>query len=297
MRKKLFTTICAFSTLSILCVTPVMAKTTSVNNTRTQSNVSKVFSIYNSQSCGELMQNTNSLCIKGNAGISDVLTNLLQNGCNLKAEKNGAVTGANSYLNNTLICQPTDISKPNGTATPNSTPCQNPTAAPTETNAPNQTTTAAPDSTSSPAPTITATPQVTSTPVVSNTETPQNKDFVSQVAQLVNAERAKAGLSPVTLDTTLSKAAQVRAKETVSYFSHTRLNGSTFSSAITEQGISFRGAGENIAYGQKTPQEVMNGWMNSAGHRANILNVNFTKIGVGYYQQNGVNYWTQLFTY
>ena len=125
----------------------------------------------------------------------------------------------------------------------------------------------------------------------------ENNDFVSQLAQLVNVERAKAGLSPVTLDTTLSKAAQVRAKETVSYFSHTRPNGSTFSSAITEQGISFRGAGENIAYGQKTPQEVMNGWMNSAGHRANILNANFTKIGVGYYQQNSVNYWTQLFTY
>lgn len=245
MKKKLFTTICAFSTLSIFCVTPVMAKTTSINNACTQANVSKVFSIYNSQNCGELIENVNSLCIKGDTGISDALTNLLQNGCNLKAE----------------------------------------------TNAPNQNTTTAPTITA------TSTPKVTSTPIVSNTETPQNKDFVSQVAQLVNAERAKAGLSPVTLDATLSKAAQVRAKETVSYFSHTRPNGNTFSSAITEQGISFRGAGENIAYGQKTPQEVMNGWMNSAGHRANILNANFTKIGVGYYQQNGVNYWTQLFTY
>lgn len=295
MKKKLFTTICALSTLSMFCVTPVMAKTTSINNTCTQATVSKVFSTYNSQNCGELMQN--SLCIKGNTGISDALTNLLQNGYNLKAETNGAVTGVNSCLNNTLTCQPTDISKPNVTATPTSSPCQNPTTAPTETSAPNQTITAAPDSTSNPAPTITATPQVTSTPVVSNTKTPQNNDFVSQVVQLVNAERAKAGLSPITLDTTLSKAAQIRAKETVNYFSHTRPNGSTFSSAITEQGISFRGAGENIAYGQKTPQEVMNGWMNSAGHRANILNANFTKIGVGYYQQNGVNYWTQLFTY
>lgn len=295
MKKKLFTTICALSTLSMFCVTPVMAKTTSINNTYTQATVSKVFSTYNSQNCGELMQD--SLCIKSNTGINNALTNVLQNGCNLKAETNSVITGANSCLNNTLTCQPTDIPKPNTTATPTSSPCQNPTTAPTETSAPNQTITAAPDSTSNPAPTITATPQVTSTPVVSNTETPQNNDFVSQVAQLVNVERAKAGLSPVTLDTTLSKAAQVRAKETVSYFSHTRPNGSTFSSAITEQGISFRGAGENIAYGQKTPQEVMNGWMNSAGHRANILNANFTKIGVGYYQQNGVNYWTQLFTY
>ncbi len=291
MKKKLFTTICAFSTLSIFCVTPVMAKTTSINNACTQANVSKVFSIYNSKNCGELIENANSLCIKGDTGISDALTNLLQNGCNLKAETNGVVTDVNSCLNNILTCQPTDISKPNVTATPTSTPCQNPTATPTETNAPNQ------NATTAPTITATSTPQVTSTPIVSNTETPQNKDFVSQVAQLVNAERAKAGLSPVTLDATLSKAAQVRAKETVSYFSHTRPNGNTFSSAITEQGISFRGAGENIAYGQKTPQEVMNGWMNSAGHRANILNANFTKIGVGYYQQNGVNYWTQLFIY
>lgn len=122
--------------------------------------------------------------------------------------------------------------------------------------------------------------------------------YVEQVAKLVNEERAKAGLSALTLNTDITAAANVRAKEIAQSFSHTRPNGSSFSSVLREQGISFRGAGENIAWGQKTPEQVMNGWMNSEGHRANILNKNFTEIGVGYYQDaNGVNHWVQLFTY
>lgn len=126
----------------------------------------------------------------------------------------------------------------------------------------------------------------------------ENADYVQQVVDLVNQERAKAGLSPVTADTTIQAAAQVRAKETETSFSHTRPDGSSFSTALTQQGVQFRGSGENIAWGQRSPEEVMNGWMNSAGHRANILNANYTKIGVGYYQNaSGTNYWTQLFTY
>lgn len=125
-----------------------------------------------------------------------------------------------------------------------------------------------------------------------------NSSYEQQVIDLVNKERAKAGLSALKLDKNVAKAALVRAKETEKSFSHTRPNGSKFSTALTESGVSFRGAGENIAWGQKTPQEVMKGWMNSDGHRANILNKNFTTIGVGYYRNaSGVNYWTQLFTY
>lgn len=91
---------------------------------------------------------------------------------------------------------------------------------------------------------------------------------------------------------------QVRAVETKTLFSHTRPDGSSFSTALKEQGVSYRGAGENIAWGQKTPEQVMEGWMNSAGHRANIMNEKYTSLGVGYYQsETGVNYWTQLFTY
>lgn len=121
-------------------------------------------------------------------------------------------------------------------------------------------------------------------------------DFASQVVALVNAERAKQGLSALKVDAKVQQAALVRAQESAQSFSHTRPNGSSFSTALTEAGVSFRRSGENIAYGQSTPQQVMNAWMNSSGHRANILNENFTTIGVGYTVINGTAYWAQLFT-
>lgn len=121
-------------------------------------------------------------------------------------------------------------------------------------------------------------------------------DFASQVVALVNAERAKQGLSALTIDTKVQQAALMRAKESAQSFSHTRPNGSSFSTALSEAGVSYRTAGENIAYGQSTPQQVMNAWMNSSGHRANILNANYTTIGVGYTVINGTAYWAQLFT-
>ena len=143
------------------------------------------------------------------------------------------------------------------------------------------------------------------TPPSEDTNTPENKPeadkeltVAEQVVELVNQERTKAGLSAVTLDQNIASAALVRAKEIETSFSHTRPNGSKFSTALTEQGVTFKGAGENIAWGQKSPEAVMQAWMNSEGHRANILNKNFTKIGVGYYQNAaGRNFWTQLFTY
>lgn len=122
--------------------------------------------------------------------------------------------------------------------------------------------------------------------------------YASRILDLVNAERAKAGLSALRLDTGITAAANVRAKEIKQSFSHTRPNGSSFSTALQEQGVTYRGSGENIAWGQKSPEQVMNAWMNSSGHRANILNPNFQNIGIGYYQDaNGRNYWVQLFTY
>ena len=124
------------------------------------------------------------------------------------------------------------------------------------------------------------------------------QSYAQQVVDLVNAERAKAGLSALTVQTDVTAAANVRAREIKQQFSHTRPNGSNFSTALQEQGVSYRGSGENIAYGQRTPQQVMEGWMNSSGHRANILNANYKNIGVGYYQdENGIGHWVQLFTY
>jgi len=127
--------------------------------------------------------------------------------------------------------------------------------------------------------------------------TPSQNDFATQVVNLVNAERQKAGLSAVTVDASVQRAAQVRAQEQVKTFSHTRPNGTSCFTALSEAGVNYRGAGENIAYGQTTPQAVMSAWMNSSGHRANILNAKFQKIGVGYVVVNGVPYWAQMFTY
>lgn len=123
------------------------------------------------------------------------------------------------------------------------------------------------------------------------------KSFAEQVVDLVNIERTKAGLSPLTINKTVESAALVRAREIETSFSHTRPDGTSFTSVLKEHGVSYMRAGENIAWGQKTPEIVVNGWMNSPSHRANILNASFNTIGVGHYQNpKGVNYWTQLFT-
>ena len=113
-----------------------------------------------------------------------------------------------------------------------------------------------------------------------------------QVAALVNEERRKAGVGSLTFDAELSSNAAVRAREIVQKFEHTRPDGSKFSTAIT---IPWRTVGENIAAGQRSPQEVMNSWMNSTGHRQNILQSSFAKIGVAVLERSGRLYWVQLF--
>lgn len=120
--------------------------------------------------------------------------------------------------------------------------------------------------------------------------------YAAEVVRLVNEERAKAGLPSLNVHTKAESAALLRAKEIERSFSHTRPNGSNFSTVLSSAGIRFQSAGENIAYGQITPALVMNDWMKSSGHRANILNTGFTSIAVGHYQNSaGVDYWVQLF--
>ncbi|MGN1401101.1 MAG: CAP domain-containing protein [Bacillus sp. (in: firmicutes)] len=119
--------------------------------------------------------------------------------------------------------------------------------------------------------------------------------FEQQVIDLTNAERAKSGLEPLTLDKELSAVARKKSEDMQanSYFSHTSPTyGSPFD-MMKQFGISYSAAAENIAQGQTTPEEVVNAWMNSEGHRANIMNTSYTHIGVGYVA-NG-NYWTQMF--
>lgn len=122
------------------------------------------------------------------------------------------------------------------------------------------------------------------------------QEAAEAVTSLVNAARQDAGLSELELDADLCAAAQARAQEIAQSFSHTRPDGSSCFTILEEFGISYRAAGENIAMGQRTPEEVMDGWMNSSGHRANILNGTFTSIGVGYYvDEAGAAHWVQIF--
>jgi uncharacterized YkwD family protein len=119
--------------------------------------------------------------------------------------------------------------------------------------------------------------------------------FEQQVVELTNQEREKAGLSPLKADVELSKVARAKSQDMADngYFDH---NSPTYGSPFDMMksfGISYQTAGENIAQGQKTPEEVVQAWMNSQGHRENILNPDYTNIGVGYVE-NG-NYWTQQF--
>ena len=121
------------------------------------------------------------------------------------------------------------------------------------------------------------------------------RSFEQEVIRLVNEQRVKNGLNPLTENWELSRVARYKSQDMVDnrYFSHTSPTyGSPFQ-MIRAFGISFRQAGENIAYGQRTPQAVVNAWMNSSGHRANILNASYTQIGVGYVAAG--NYWTQMF--
>ena len=117
-----------------------------------------------------------------------------------------------------------------------------------------------------------------------------------QVVDLVNAERAKAGCAAVTVDDKLTLAAQQHSQDQADHKSmtHTGSDGSNAGQRLDRAGYSWRTYGENVAWNQQTPAAVMNAWMNSSGHRANILNCAFTEIGVGVASSNGP-YWTQDF--
>ena len=131
-----------------------------------------------------------------------------------------------------------------------------------------------------------------------NTENNANTSVEMEIVNLVNIERQKEGLAPLQYSSELSKVARAKSQDMASknYFSH---NSPTYGDPFTMMrtfGIQYKTAGENIAKGYLNAQSVMKGWMNSSGHRANILNPSFGKIGVGYVNINGTTYWTQMFT-
>ncbi|MBO4422120.1 MAG: LysM peptidoglycan-binding domain-containing protein [Clostridia bacterium] len=123
----------------------------------------------------------------------------------------------------------------------------------------------------------------------------QATEYEMLVVRLVNAEREKYGLKPLWTDADLCRIARLKSEdmENRRYFSHTSPTYGTPFQMMKDFGIKYTSAGENIAMGQRTPAEVVTAWMNSPGHRANILSASFTRIGVGYVESG--NYWTQMF--
>lgn len=124
-------------------------------------------------------------------------------------------------------------------------------------------------------------------------------DYKAQVVAIMNQERANAGVGGISQNASLDAVAQIRAQEIVQSFSHTRPNGTSCFTILDEGGIAYMTAGENIAAGYGDPASVMSGWMNSPGHRANILNGSFGQVGIGYYTDPNSGYgtyWVQIFT-
>ena len=119
--------------------------------------------------------------------------------------------------------------------------------------------------------------------------------YESEVIRLVNEIRQQNGLRPLAANWELSRVARYKSQDMRDngYFSHNSPTYGTPFQMLSAFGLSYRTAGENIAKGYASPQAVVNGWMNSSGHRANILNASYTQIGVGYV--SGGNYWAQLF--
>ncbi|SDI21338.1 CAP domain-containing protein [Alteribacillus bidgolensis] len=133
---------------------------------------------------------------------------------------------------------------------------------------------------------------------VNDEEVASESEFEQEVIRLTNEEREKQGLQPLEPYSELSDVARDKSEDMrdAGYFSHNSPNyGSPFDMMDT-YGIEYQGAGENIAAGQQSPEQVVEGWMNSEGHRENILNGSFTHIGVGHAEGGSYgNYWTQMF--
>jgi uncharacterized protein YkwD len=207
-----------------------------------------------------------------------------------------AVPGATATVTPGETAPPTLPTSPpaSGTPAPSS-------PAPTGT-APGGTTPATP---STPRPTATPTAPASPSAPVTTTAAPEptteptgNAALEAEVVRIVNTERAKAGCAALTADDRLTAAARGHSADMAArgYFSHTTPEGVEFSTRITSAGYRWSGAGENIAKGQRTPADVMTSWMNSAGHKANILNCGFKNIGVGVAADaTGSLVWTQDF--
>jgi uncharacterized protein YkwD len=189
-------------------------------------------------------------------------------------------------------------SAPDVTPSPTSSPAptKKPIPSPTVTSVP----TATPEPTATPAPTPTLAPTATPAPAPTGTAGLDPAQWRSELFRLTNLERTDAGLPALSMGNGgLLEAAGIRADEIVTLFSHTRPDGSDCFSVLDKCGVTFSAAGENIAMataGYRSPEQVMDMWMGSAGHRANILSLNFTSLGIGYCKAGGSEWFVQIFT-
>lgn len=205
--------------------------------------------------------------------------------------------------------QPTTKPEPSVTPSPKPQPTETPkpaTPTPEPTKKPEPTATPSPKPTETPKPTATPTPspspKPTETPAPTPSPTPTPKpvanpeQMAQEVIRLTNIERAKYGSAPLQYHAGLQKAAMLRAQEISIFFSHGRPDQSDSTTAVFEAGVGCPGL-ENIARGYTSPEAVVQGWMNSAGHRRSILDDSYTSIGVGFYQNSyGSYFWVQEFS-
>lgn len=178
--------------------------------------------------------------------------------------------------------------KPTRTPKPTATPKPSPTPSPSSSPKPSS----VPSSTPSPSPTASINPSPTPSAPSSNLNT-----IINEIQRLTNLERSKTGAAALSINSLLNQAAQAHAVNMAQtgQFSHV-INNIGPGERITATGYVWQTYGENIAYGYTSPESVMSGWMNSDGHRANILNANFTELGVGYATNStGRPYWVQVF--
>lgn len=144
--------------------------------------------------------------------------------------------------------------------------------------------------------------------VAGSSPTSSNQSVANQVLALLNAERARAGCQPLSLDSRLMRAAQQHSEDMAvnNFVGHTGSNGSTLAQRANAVGYTWSALAENVAAGYATPEAVMAGWMRSDGHRQNILNCRYVHVGIGYVYQSDdaplagmqypyYHYWTQFF--
>lgn len=208
-----------------------------------------------------------------------------------KYDTNGVFVWVPDYVDDDDDDEPTPIPtvKPQPTSTPIPTEKPQPTVKPQPTETPKPTT--KPQPTATPKPTATPTPNP-----VHRADAAEINQMVQEVIRLTNIERAKVGSAPLQYHEGLGRAAMIRAKEINILFSHTRPDGRSSSTSLSDAGVG-GSASENIAMGYETPADAIAGWMNSSGHRAAMLTNTANYIGVGIYQNDyGTYFWTQEFS-